>query len=62
MISPLLVYVFGPPLAALVFCGLICIGSNRRTAALDRDIAAYRRQRAAETEKQRQRLALVNDK
>lgn len=44
----LLFFVFGPPLLALAFCGLLALVSRRRTAALDRDIAQYRAQIAAE--------------
>lgn len=44
----LLFYAFGPPLLALAFCGLMALSNRRRTAALDRDIARYRAQVAAE--------------
>lgn len=44
----LLLYMFGPPLAALAFCGLLALSSHRRTRKLDLEIAQYRARVKAE--------------
>jgi hypothetical protein len=46
----LLFYAFGPPLLALAYCGIIYLGSRRRTQQLDQRIAQYREQPRVENE------------
>jgi hypothetical protein len=43
MIDPILTLMFGPPLAAILFCGLLWITNRRATAAFDRRTNEHRR-------------------